>query len=135
MEKDMTSSIYYQFQKWHAQFSSLERTEVSSNFLHPNNCTATLLTRQGIGFAITHRLATRTPEDTFLLAVRSTPAGEQAIQQLRALGVTSNLQVLELDVTNDTHILAAAQHIEFKFGKLDGRHHHILPAPTSITLH
>ncbi|GME40518.1 hypothetical protein DE146DRAFT_607045 [Neofusicoccum parvum] len=79
-----------------------------------------MLTGKGIGFCIVHRLAKRAPENTYLLAARSGKAGEEAIQQLRDLGVTADLEALEMDVTRDDQIQSAAEAARAQFGKIDG---------------
>jgi enoyl-[acyl-carrier-protein] reductase (NADH) len=48
------------------------------------------------------------------------PSGEAAIVELKNLGVTSSLDVVELDVTNNSTIVSAKQYIEKKYGRLDG---------------
>ncbi|GME27289.1 hypothetical protein DE146DRAFT_607045 [Neofusicoccum parvum] len=78
-----------------------------------------MLTGKGIGFCIVHRLAKRAPENTYLLAARSGKAGEEAIQQLRDLGVTADLEALEMDVTRDDQIQSAAEAARAQFGKID----------------
>lgn len=92
-------------------------TEVSLPLI---NITILTLGSQGIGFCIVHRLAKRTPENTYLLAVRSAKAGEEAVQQLRELGLTSVFQVVEMDVTKDGDVQRATTAIEMSIGKLDG---------------
>jgi enoyl-[acyl-carrier-protein] reductase (NADH) len=47
-------------------------------------------------------------------------AGEQAIRELRDLGVTAKLAVLEMDVTNNDHLTRAVESVRAHYGKLDG---------------
>jgi NAD(P)-dependent dehydrogenase (short-subunit alcohol dehydrogenase family) len=89
------------------------------------------MTSKGIGFAIVHRLSKNASDNTYLLGVRSGKAGEEAIQQLRDLEVAANLDILELDVTNDDQIDRAVEDIGMKFGKLDGWSSH----PLVLTFH
>jgi NAD(P)-dependent dehydrogenase (short-subunit alcohol dehydrogenase family) len=65
-------------------------------------------------------LAQVEPDSTYILAVRSPSAGEEAVKQLRALGIHSKLDVLALDVTDDDQIRAAVESVKQKYGKLDG---------------
>ena len=76
---------------------------------------------QGLGFEIVHVTALKEPSSTYILACRNVQSGEDAVKKLRELGVKSKLEVLELDVTNDDHIIAAVSHVETKHGKLDGK--------------
>ena len=76
---------------------------------------------QGLGFEVVHVTALREPASTYILACRNTKAGEEAVHKLRELGVKSELEVIELDVTNDSQIEAAVKHVESKYGKLDSR--------------
>lgn len=94
-----------------------QQRQVSNSFL---TAMLGMLTGKGIGFCIVHRLAKRAPENTYLLAARSGKAGEEAIQQLRDLGVTADLEALEMDVTRDDQIQSAAEAARAQFGKIDG---------------
>lgn len=42
------------------------------------------------------------------------------MKKLRDAGVKAEIQVLQLDVTNDDDILSAVKFVESKHGKLDG---------------
>ncbi|KAH7406557.1 hypothetical protein DE146DRAFT_607045 [Phaeosphaeria sp. MPI-PUGE-AT-0046c] len=75
--------------------------------------------RKGIGLAIVHRLAKNAPSNIYLLGVRSTKAGEGAVQQLRDMGVTATLELLELDVTHDDQVQSAVTKLQTTFGRLD----------------
>ena len=37
------------------------------------------------------------------------------------MGIAAVIEVLQLDVTDDDHILAAMEFVEAKYGKLDGK--------------
>jgi NAD(P)-dependent dehydrogenase (short-subunit alcohol dehydrogenase family) len=75
---------------------------------------------RGIGFAIVQSTALRVPDANYILACRSKDSGEQAIGELKKLGVTAALDVVSLDVTDNTSILAAKEIVERKYGRLDG---------------
>ena len=75
---------------------------------------------RGIGFSIIQALAPRLPTATYILAVRSLSSGQTAITELRKIGITSPLDIVELDITNDVTIVKAKKYVEEKYGKLDG---------------
>jgi NAD(P)-dependent dehydrogenase (short-subunit alcohol dehydrogenase family) len=75
---------------------------------------------RGIGFSTILALAPRLPTATYILAVRSLSSGQTAISELRKLGITSPLDIVELDITNDVTIVKAKKYVEEKYGKLDG---------------
>ena len=70
--------------------------------------------------AILQSLAQRFPEDHYLLACRTVVNGEEAVGQLRKLGLDAAVDVLELDVTSDESIAKAEKWVRQKFGGLDG---------------
>jgi len=74
---------------------------------------------QGLGFEIVHVTALRDPSAIYILCSRNVKKGEEALQKLRELGVKAKIEVLELDVVNDDHIIAAVKLVEEKYGKLD----------------
>jgi NAD(P)-dependent dehydrogenase (short-subunit alcohol dehydrogenase family) len=76
---------------------------------------------RGIGFPIIQATGLRIPNAIFLLGCRTKASGEEAISQLKKLGVTATLDVLILDVTSDSSIVAAKETIEQKYGHLDGQ--------------
>ena len=65
--------------------------------------------------------ALQVPNATYILACRSQSAGKTAILELKKLGVTAPLDVVVLDVTDDTSILAAKEVVEKKYGRLDSK--------------
>jgi NAD(P)-dependent dehydrogenase (short-subunit alcohol dehydrogenase family) len=75
---------------------------------------------QGLGIAILQVAAQRDPGSTYILASRVLDAGYEARDKLRELCVTANIDVVQLDVTNDDQITAAVRYVEEKFGTLDG---------------
>jgi NAD(P)-dependent dehydrogenase (short-subunit alcohol dehydrogenase family) len=76
---------------------------------------------RSLGFAILQAIASHLPSATYILACRSPESGYKAIQELRTLGITSAIEVLELDVTSDESIFAAVGKVKQTFGKLDGK--------------
>lgn len=76
---------------------------------------------QGLGFSIIQVGALRCPEAIYILASRNLQSGQEAVSKLRDLGVKAQIDVVQLDVTNDEQIAAAADFIKAKFGKLDGK--------------
>jgi len=87
----------------------------------------------GIGFAILQALATRSPSDHYLLGSRTLENGKAAVAQLRELGITSQIDVVELDVTSDDSIRAAEEEVRTKYLQLDSisprPSHHPPPPP------
>lgn len=47
-------------------------------------------------------------------------SGHEAVKKLRDTGVKAAIDVIQLDVTNDSQIEAAVNFVEKKYGKLDG---------------
>ncbi|KAJ5223992.1 hypothetical protein N7468_008534 [Penicillium chermesinum] len=74
---------------------------------------------RGLGFATVQALATKAPEAIICLGSRSMSTGNEAVQELRQAGVTSNIEVIALDVTEDRSIRSAAELLRQKYGKLD----------------
>jgi len=71
----------------------------------------------GIGFEIVKKLAhDHTSTHHILMGTRSLAKGAAALE---AMGSPSNVTPVELDITSDASITAAAQHIETTYGKLD----------------
>jgi NAD(P)-dependent dehydrogenase (short-subunit alcohol dehydrogenase family) len=75
---------------------------------------------RGIGFSIIRATALRVPNATYILACRSQSSGDEAVLELKKLGITATLDVLVLDITSDASILAAKETIEKKYGHLNG---------------
>lgn len=86
--------------------------------LNPTN--QALIVNSGIGFAILQALSLKAPSDQFILGCREKDKGEQAIVQLRSLGVKSRIDVLQIDVTSDESLVASAKEVHDRYGKLDG---------------
>ena len=89
----------------------------------------------GIGLAILQSLAQCSPKDHFLLACRTRANGEEAVRQLRELGVEAEVDVLELDVTSDESIAKTGEWVGEKFGGLDGQLFLVSRFLASLTLH
>ncbi|GAB7358926.1 hypothetical protein MBLNU230_g5003t1 [Neophaeotheca triangularis] len=89
-----------------------------------NDKTITLITgaNQGLGFYTVQQLA-QTGTHHILMGSRNLDRAKEAIQKLAADAEikvdTTNIEALELDVTNDDSIAQAAATVERKFGKLD----------------
>lgn len=77
---------------------------------------------QGLGLAILQQAVARDPSATYILTSRNLDAGREAAKTLTTEkeGAQVDVDVLQLDVTNDGHIAAAAKSVEEKYGKLDG---------------
>lgn len=71
---------------------------------------------KGIGFEICRNLAGA--DCTVLLGARSAERGQQAIRQLQQAGL-DDAHFIEIDVTRQDTITAAAQQIESRYGRLD----------------
>jgi len=74
---------------------------------------------QGLGFSIIEVTGQCEPSATYILCSRNLASGEEAAKKLKDLGVKAEIEVLQLDVTNDEQIEAAVQHVKSKYGKLD----------------
>ncbi len=75
---------------------------------------------RGIGLAIVQVTATRQPSSTIILGCRSVKAGEEAIKSLREQGLACTFDVVQLDIEDDSSIVAAVGAVDKKYGKLDG---------------
>ncbi len=75
---------------------------------------------RGIGFSITQVLGLRSPQNIYILACRSVTSGHEAVKELQKLSVKAQLDVVELDILNDSTIINAAKYVESKYGRLDG---------------
>lgn len=75
---------------------------------------------RGIGYAIVQATASRIPSATLILGCRSMEAGQQAVDQLKTLGLKASFGVVQIDIEKDESILAAVQFIDKKYGRIDG---------------
>jgi len=76
---------------------------------------------RGIGFAIAQLIGTRLPSSTVLIGCRSKAAGEDAVSRLKGVGLQCQLDVVEIDIENDASIRSAAEVVQNKYGRLDGK--------------
>ncbi|KAI9929951.1 hypothetical protein ASPWEDRAFT_23679 [Aspergillus wentii DTO 134E9] len=75
---------------------------------------------QGLGFSIIKIAGQReSPNNTYILCCRSLETGQKAVQELKAQGGKANVDLLQLDVTNDEQITAAVKYVESTYGRLD----------------
>lgn len=105
-----------------ASFSSPVRT-------HSSTCpgatrSANILSgaNSGIGFDTSHALAAASADHHVIMGCRSVDKGEVALRQLQARisnGGGGTLSLLQLDITSDESIAAAAASIEASHGRLD----------------
>ena len=75
---------------------------------------------RGIGFSIVQSTALRISTTTYILPYRSYDSSKQVISELKKLGITAMLDVVTLDVADDTSNLAAKEIVENKYSELDG---------------
>ncbi|PWI69591.1 short chain dehydrogenase [Purpureocillium lilacinum] len=76
----------------------------------------------GIGFDTSHALAAASADHHVIMGCRSVDKGEVALRQLQARvsdGHAGTLSLLQLDITSDESIAAAAASIEATHGRLD----------------
>ncbi|KAH8693052.1 short chain dehydrogenase/reductase family protein [Talaromyces proteolyticus] len=74
---------------------------------------------QGLGYSVIKVAGQRWPQNTYLLCSRNLEAGKQAIEKLQRSGVSAKIDLIQLDVTDDDQIAAAAKYVESTYGKLD----------------
>lgn len=73
----------------------------------------------GIGYETSYHLANASPEHHVIFTARSSTKGKKTFEEILARKPAGSLSFLELDVTSDDSIAAAAQAVEKDFGKLD----------------
>ncbi|KAH7134959.1 hypothetical protein B0J11DRAFT_517248 [Dendryphion nanum] len=74
----------------------------------------------GIGLELTRQLlASKTPLYHILLSARNPTRGSQAVETLTAAPTPGTVEYIQLDVTDDKSIEAAAAIVTSKYGKLD----------------
>jgi NAD(P)-dependent dehydrogenase (short-subunit alcohol dehydrogenase family) len=70
---------------------------------------------QGLGFSIVEVTGLRDPSATYILASRNIDAAKEAAKELKELGVKAEIDVLQLDVTDDRQIEAAVEAVMSKY--------------------
>lgn len=55
------------------------------------------------------------------MGTRSLDSGAQALRELRQQGLKSDVELVELDVTEDDSIRIAVEFLHRKYGKIDGK--------------
>jgi NAD(P)-dependent dehydrogenase (short-subunit alcohol dehydrogenase family) len=73
----------------------------------------------GVGLDTAYVLAAASPNNHAIMGVRNISKGEKCIQELQQRKPQGTLSLLELDLTSDSSIDAAAKQIEEKFGRID----------------
>lgn len=73
----------------------------------------------GVGFDTSHILAGASPRNHVLMGVRNMKKGEIFLKDAQSRKLQGTVSLLELDVTSDESINAAAKKIETDFGRLD----------------
>jgi NAD(P)-dependent dehydrogenase (short-subunit alcohol dehydrogenase family) len=79
----------------------------------------------GIGFELASQLITDSSKHV-LLGSRSVEKGEAAVKELQSRNQPGTVELLQVDVTNDESITAAAKSVESKHGRYSqlGLSHH-----------
>lgn len=72
---------------------------------------------KGLGYGIAKHLTSQHKEYHVLIGSRSLSRGEAAASELQKEGLS--VEAIQIDVTDDTSIAAAASHVKEKFGHLD----------------
>ncbi|KAL1964564.1 hypothetical protein VTN77DRAFT_6861 [Rasamsonia byssochlamydoides] len=88
----------------------------------PSSSTIVLITgaNSGIGYAATKVIASASSDYHVIMACRSLSKGNAALEEIQQEGIIKgSLSTIQLDVTDEQSIDAAAKHIEDKFGRLD----------------
>ncbi|KAF2011184.1 NAD(P)-binding protein [Aaosphaeria arxii CBS 175.79] len=73
----------------------------------------------GIGLETSYSLASASSENHVLLGARTAEKGEKAVKELQNRKILGTVSFLQVDVTSDDSIAAAANKIEADFGRLD----------------
>ncbi|KAH6952289.1 hypothetical protein BKA56DRAFT_625813 [Ilyonectria sp. MPI-CAGE-AT-0026] len=73
----------------------------------------------GIGYDTSYALANDSPDNHIIMGARSSVKGLAALNEIQARKPAGTLSFLELDITSDESIKAAAQKLESDFGALD----------------
>lgn len=79
---------------------------------------------RGLGFSIVQAIAQQSNDACVLVAARKLSSAEQAVSDLKSIGLHADLQPIALDVTKDDSVKTCLQGIETSYGKLDSRCSH-----------
>jgi len=74
---------------------------------------------QGIGFEAAKNILLSSATYHVLLGSRDLPKGEAAVAALNELPIKGTVTAIQIDVTSDTSVDAAAQHVKETYGHLD----------------
>ena len=74
---------------------------------------------RGLGFSILQALATHSPSDHFLLAARNAKNATSAVEELRKLGLQTEIDIIELGVASGSSIMKAEEGVRKTHGRLD----------------
>ncbi|MCJ1434145.1 hypothetical protein MMC27_003511 [Xylographa pallens] len=74
---------------------------------------------QGVGFETAKNLLLSSPDYHVLIGSRDRSKGSQAVSALEALSIKGTVDMVQIDVTDDASVDAAAQHVLDKHGHLD----------------
>ncbi|KAH7393237.1 short chain dehydrogenase [Cadophora sp. MPI-SDFR-AT-0126] len=73
----------------------------------------------GIGYDTTYALAAASANNHVIIGARNLEKGKKTVEDLQARSPQGTLSVIELDVSNDETIEAAAAKIQSEFGRID----------------
>ncbi|KYK61470.1 hypothetical protein DCS_02612 [Drechmeria coniospora] len=73
----------------------------------------------GIGYDATYTIADASPDNHVVMACRSLDKGTKALEELQARKPAGSISLIQLDVTDDNSIKAAAEKLTADFGVLD----------------
>lgn len=77
----------------------------------------------GIGLEVARQLARDHGQRFYvLIGCRKLPAGEAAVKQLREEGIGDGVEAIQVDITSEESLAAAAKLVGDKFGRLDVLH-------------
>ncbi|KAF2453906.1 hypothetical protein BDY21DRAFT_387821 [Lineolata rhizophorae] len=73
----------------------------------------------GVGYETSYTLADASPNNHVIMGCRNTTKGAKALEEIQARKPAGTLSMLEVDISNDDSINAAAQKMAADFGVLD----------------
>ncbi|KAF2469717.1 NAD(P)-binding protein [Lindgomyces ingoldianus] len=73
----------------------------------------------GIGFDSSYALAAASPNNHIIMGVRTMSKGETAIKEIQTRKPQGTLSLVQLDISDDESITAAAQQLASEFGRID----------------